>query len=204
MLAASGLCKSYGGQLVFRDVNLCIGRGSTLVVTGRNGAGKTSLLNVLGGHVAPDAGVIRVDGQVVNARLLREISRFGPGRESSWNLRLTGRDNLTFSSAIHGVRPVDARARIHAAADALGLPSMLDEPVADLSAGYRALLGLARASLSCPRLLLLDEPFAHLDAGAEASVIDWLDRLRHSGVATAIAVHHRHVRLLPGPPVLKL
>jgi len=154
-----------GGQRLFSDVNFALAAGEALVVTGRNGAGKSSLLRAIAGLLPVASGQLRLEGG---------DDEQGPGAQAHYlghadalKGALTARENLDFWSAtLRGDGPSAALAAA-AALDRLGLAHVLDFPVGYLSAGQRRRVALARLLVAYRPLWLLDEPTAALDAAAQ-------------------------------------
>jgi heme ABC exporter ATP-binding subunit CcmA len=161
-LALRGLSRYYGEHVALRDVSLQLPGGESLTVLGPNGSGKTTLLRVLASLLRPSAG----DAVVLGCELPREAWRLRGrvgyvGHEPLLYRDLTVRENLRFHARLHGVER--ARERIAALLDTVAIARRADEQVRNLSAGMRQRAAVCRAVLHEPELLLLDEPFTHLD-----------------------------------------
>jgi sulfonate transport system ATP-binding protein len=143
-----GLRRSYGDRVVIRDLDLRIQRGEFVVLLGESGCGKTTLLRALAGLDPIDGG--QIDGPSRPAVVFQEH-------------RLLPWDPLWRNVAL-GLPPRDSRARAAAALHEVGLGDRLDDWPRTLSGGQAQRVALARALVQEPRLLLLDEPFAALDA----------------------------------------
>jgi heme exporter protein B len=151
------------GRLVFERLSFSLGAGECLLVTGRNGAGKSSLLSILAGRLAADAGSIRTEG--IGERTLPEALHL-VGHRDALKSALTAEENLTCARDLLGepaLSPPDALR-------AIGLEQVADLPVAYLSAGQRRRVALARLLVADRPLWLLDEPTAALDAAAQESL----------------------------------
>ncbi len=147
-----------------RDLDLTVGRGEILGLLGTNGAGKTTLLKILATLILPTSGRVTVEGCDVDGQAdqVKALIGLGACEERSFYWRLTGRQNLEFFAAFHGLGPDAARGRIQQLREQLGLEA-LDRHFAVYSTGMRHRLGIARALLRQPRILLLDEPTRSLD-----------------------------------------
>ncbi len=173
------------------DVSFACPAGAVTCLLGPNGAGKTTLLKILAGLIAPDAGTVTLRGETfadVPARLRAAIG-FATSNERSCYARLTGRQNLDFFAALHGMRGAARRGRVAAALDELELADAADTPFRLYSAGMKQKLILARALLGAPELLILDEPAVHLDALSRVRVRR-LVRARCAAGATALLATH--------------
>ena len=171
-------------------VDLSVGAGTIHGIIGPNGSGKTTLLRILATMVLPDNGTARVgDADVVDRPLaVRRLIGFSTGEERSLYWRLSPRQNLEFAAALFGV--ADPTAAIPAALELVGLADDADRPVSGFSQGMARRLGLARALLHQPPVLLLDEPTRSLDPSATAHFHDVLRSIqRDRGVTTVLTTH---------------
>ncbi|ASJ01846.1 hypothetical protein A3L09_00510 [Thermococcus profundus] len=168
-----GLTKSYGGVPVLRGINLRVKRGEFLCIVGKNGTGKTTLLNAI-------AGLVEYSGEVmVNARTVGIL-----GQRPALYPKLTVRENLDVFGRILGVRNVDLDL-----IEALGLKEYLDKPVEELSHGNVRKAEIVCTLLGDPDLLLLDEPLVSLDYESRVQFIGLLRKFKEEG-RTVIAVTH--------------
>ena len=185
------------GFPLLSGVDLVVERGSLVVLVGANGAGKTSLLRLMGGLVALGSGgatVLGVDLARGDRRQLRR--RVGwLGHEGSFYDDLSVRENLTFAAAALE-RPVDEMESVLARVD---LSSRADVSTRMLSAGQRRRLGLAWLLLRRPELWLLDEPYASLDDDGRRFLDDLVADVVAVGVTVVISAHDplRSARLRP-------
>ena len=189
-LAVSDLHKSFGSHPVLRGVDLEIPEGAFAAVLGASGSGKTTLLRILAGFERPDQGAVAVGGVTLDDdrhHLPAERRRIGyVSQEGSLFPHLTVAGNVGF-----GLRRGRSREAVVAhLLDVVGLAGLARRYPHQLSGGQQQRVALARALAVRPRIVLLDEPFASLDAGLRASVrADVQSVVRRSG-ATAILVTH--------------
>jgi len=172
VISIANLTKTYAtGLQALRNVNLEIRRGEILALLGPNGAGKTTLLRILATLLRPSAGEVRALGCSIPAETWKLRGRIGfLGHEPLLYRDLSGRENLRFHARLHGMRGGDAEGRIDELLAAVGMERRAEGRVAELSAGMRQRLAIARCVLHRPELLLLDEPDSNLDAeGREAA-----------------------------------
>jgi ABC-2 type transport system ATP-binding protein len=173
-----------------RGATLSVAHGSIHGVIGPNGSGKSTLLRVLATLVIADGGQARVNGYDVHddERLVRSQIGFTTGEERSLYWRLTARQNLEFASTLYRLRrPADAVAH---ALELVGLEANADRPVSGFSQGMSRRLGLARAILHEPPVLVLDEPTRSLDPTARVEFQKVLMNLRRQkGVTTLMTTH---------------
>src|SRR5262249_21363726 len=148
---------------ILDDISLSLESGDILGLTGANGVGKSTLLKVIASLVTPEEGRVEVLGRKVEGDS-RSLVGLATGEERSLFFRLTGRQNLAFFARLYGINGQHRDDAIAHAIEMFNLGSFIDRPVIVYSAGMRARLGLARATLHSPSLLLLDEPTKSLDA----------------------------------------
>ncbi|HET9893337.1 MAG TPA: ABC transporter ATP-binding protein [Streptosporangiaceae bacterium] len=182
-ITATGVAAELGGRAVLEHVNLRIEAGEFVALTGPTGSGKSVLLQVLARLADPSAGAVCYDDQNaadLDPELLRRQVICLPQRQWIFSGSLAG--NIAF------VRPEATADEIAAAASQAGIGHLpLDRQLSgsgDLSAGERQRVGLARAMLIAPKILLLDNPTANLDAETEATFVDTL--LALSGTRTIV------------------
>ena len=159
------LRRDFGERTALREVDLELAPGESLLFLGPNGAGKTTLLRILATLLRPTSGELRVLGAALPGDAWKVRGRIGfLGHEPLLYRDLSGRENLRFHSRLHGIAEEVAEARIAELLAAVGMERRAEQRVAELSAGMRQRLAIARCVLHEPELLLLDEPDSHLDA----------------------------------------
>jgi heme exporter protein A len=162
--------RRFGERRAVDRVDIALDAGECLAVLGPNGAGKSTLLRMLATLLRPDSGEIAICGERLPERALQARSRIGYlGHDPLVYLDLTARQNLELYADLYGLS--DVRDRVDGGLDRVGLLARSFDPVRTFSRGMAQRLGLARALLHEPRLLLLDEPYAGLDA-AGARLLD--------------------------------
>ena len=160
-IETAGLTKRFGARTAVDDVQLRVPRGSAFGYLGPNGAGKTTLIRMLLGLTHATSGTMGLLGRPVPAERARALARVGAiVEEPRFHGHLTGRENLWVAAA---AREPEAHGRIDGALERVGLGDRADERVKRYSQGMRQRLGLARALLGDPELLILDEPTNGLD-----------------------------------------
>ena len=179
--------RHFGRRRAVRNVTITARSTDILGLLGPNGAGKSTLIGMLATLVRPSAGTIvygEIPAAAGGAELRRRIGLLA--HELHLYSDLTARENLEFFASLHGL---DAAVVVPRALEAAGLVDRADDPVGSFSRGMRQRLGLERALLHQPRLLLLDEPFTGLDDRAVALVVDRLRQLAHAGTIVVVATH---------------
>lgn len=179
-----GVNVRYGSRLpwVLQQVTLTLPNGALVEVTGRNGAGKSSLLLVLAGVLAPAAGVVLDRPRVVGWA----PERFPAGQAMSTGTYLRAQAEFRGLAA-------EAERAVQREAERLGLGPLLLAPLAQLSKGSAQKVGLAQALLVPPGLLVLDEPWSGLDAVARDAVPDVVRQVAQAGGSVAVADHQQQV-----------
>jgi heme exporter protein A len=189
MLDAAGLRCVRGERTLFSGLDLTLRGGELLRIAGANGSGKTSLLRMLCGLLAPVEGSVRWQGDDI--RRLREAfwsQLVYVGHANAIKDDLTAAENLAISCALHG-QGVTA-GQLRAALERLGVAASEREPARALSQGQRRRVALARLALSPQApLWILDEPFTALDAGAVAIVRELIAEHVARGAAVAYTTH---------------
>ena len=194
------------------DVSLTIAVGETTAVIGPSGSGKTTLLNLVAGLDRPTSGTVIVLGQDLTSLKERDLTAF---RAKSLGLVFQDPHLLPGLTALENViaarLPWTKRRVLEPEARKLlmvvGLGSRMNHPPARLSGGERQRVGIARALLGQPRLLLADEPTGNLDIGSTEELLSLFDELRNDlGLTVVVATHdpavaaiaHRVIRLSGG------
>jgi len=184
-IVVTGLSKSYLGNdsdtdkgLVFENLNLTVKSGEICTIFGPNGCGKTTLLNMLAGVADPDYGTILIDGTQPRPGLAAYV--FQNFKDSLFPWR-TVEGNLLFPLECQIVDGKERRDRLKEFVREFGFSLPLQSRVYELSIGQQQMVTLARALITQPRLLLMDEPFSALDL-----------RIRHSMQSALLAYQKKH------------
>jgi heme exporter protein A len=180
-LKASGLTCNRGGREVFRGLSFGLATGEAMVVTGRNGVGKSSLLRVIAGLVRIAAGRLILEGGEPDVPIGEQAHYLG--HQDAMKPSLTVGENLQFWSRFLG----DGRA-VKPALEAVDLAELADLPAAYLSAGQRRRLSIARLLAVSRPIWLLDEPTSSLDAPSQKRLAELMrDHLVDGGMIIAAA-----------------
>jgi ABC-2 type transport system ATP-binding protein len=187
-----GLTKTYPGDVqAVRGIDFDVFPGEVFGLLGPNGAGKSTTVGMLTGTVAPTAGTARLAGwDVVVEPLAARRASAVVFQESVVDRPLTGRRNLEIHARLWGVDPAAAGVRFGEMVDAFGLGEIIDRPVGSYSGGQRRRLELARALLSDPQVLFLDEPTVGLDPLIRHELLDLIAVLRRRDEMTVVLTTH--------------
>jgi ABC-2 type transport system ATP-binding protein len=187
VVETSGLTKRFGERVAVDHVDLEIPRGSAFGYLGPNGAGKTTLIRILLGLTKADSGTMRLLGKPVPGERAAALARVGAiVEEPSFHTHLTGRENLRIVAA---AREPEAHNRIDGALARVGLADRANERVSKYSLGMRQRLGVARALLADPDLLILDEPTNGLDPPQIREMRDVMIRYAAGGRTVIVSSH---------------
>ncbi|WP_314432444.1 ABC transporter ATP-binding protein [Microbacterium lacticum] len=189
-IEAIGVRRSFGDVHAVRDITLQARPGAVTGLVGPNGSGKTTLLLMLASLLAPDAGVLRIGGidPVADPAGVRRIVGWMPDSLGAWP-SLTARETLVMTSRLYGIAQTDAERGAARLLAELGLENLADTPARVFSRGQKQRLGLARALVHDPQVLLLDEPASGLDPQARVDLRVQLRRLAAEGRTILISSH---------------
>jgi ABC-2 type transport system ATP-binding protein len=195
MLAAEGLCKSYGGRAVVADLSLAVGAGEIVGLLGPNGAGKSTTVAMLCGLVAVDRGRIFVGSgeqrQALNVDAHDAKRRIGVvPQELSIYENLGAAANLALFGALYGLSGTALRERVDAALALVGLADRAKEKPQIFSGGMKRRLNIAAALVHDPDILILDEPTVGVDPQSRNAIFDNLETLRDGGKALLYTTHY--------------
>lgn len=195
MIVFDHVSKRYpGGQAALRDVSFSVERSEMVFITGHSGAGKSTLLRLIASIESPSSGTISVNGRDLarlssrhianhrrdvgvifqNPTLLKEQSVF---------------DNVALPLRVVGLASGDIQRRVRASLDQVGLLDRQNALPTSLSGGEQQRVGIARAIVGRPPVVLADEPTGNLDASLSGNIMDLLVGLNKSGVTILVATH---------------
>jgi NitT/TauT family transport system ATP-binding protein len=177
-LSARGIGHSYGTLSVLDGVDLAVSDGEIVALIGPSGCGKSTLLGILGGLLAPERGAVMLTGTPPSDCLNPLTFVFQDFALLPWR---TVAGNVALPLEHHPLGPAERRQRVDAALDRLGLAEFRDAYPKQLSGGMRQRVGIARALVVRPAVLLMDEPLSALDAQTRELLMEdflalWLDQ----------------------------
>jgi ABC-2 type transport system ATP-binding protein len=189
VIQVEGLTKCYGELAAVDNVNFAVEPGATCGLLGGNGAGKTTTLSMLLGLLLPTSGAVRVLGEDMlrhRHRVLERMNFSSPYVDLPH--RLTVAENLSVYARLYGIR--QRAQRIAQLAEDLDIAAFLQRAYGNLSAGQKTRVGLAKALLNEPELLLLDEPTASLDPDTADRMRGYLNAYKARSGATILLASH--------------
>jgi tungstate transport system ATP-binding protein len=181
-LRAEGLCFAAGPVPILEDVSLGISAGALTLIVGANGAGKSVLLRLLHGLLAPTSGCVAWSGEGAARRQAMVFQR-------PVLLRRSVLANVLYPLSLAGIATRERAVLAHAALEMVGLAALADRPARTLSGGEQQRLALARAAALGPEVLFLDEPCASLDPAATRAVEDIVTTLVARGTKIVMTTH---------------
>ena len=187
LLSVRGLSRAFRDRIVVRGVDLTVQPGERLALRGPNGSGKSTILRCVIGTLAPTEGSVTIDGAPSGTRRARTLVGATLSQERSFYLRLSGRENLMLYGRLRHRDAQRAAADVEALVEELELHEIVARRVDRCSTGMVQQLGLARALIGAPRLLVLDEPTRSLDDAAAERL--WGAIERRPDVGVVIATH---------------
>ncbi len=195
LLTVEDLTVERGGRIVLSSLHLGLHAGEVVLVSGRNGTGKSTLLRVLAGLLAPTRGHVAILGASEEVRGVETVHYLGyedglkPSLSVGENLLFWARMLATPASSRNPILSPDATLSLDAALEAFGIGRLRDLPAAYLSAGQKRRVALARLLLAPRPIWLLDEPLIALDAAAQAGLTAIMGGHLGTGGAILLASH---------------
>lgn len=182
--------KTYGTFKASNNINFGIGKGKLIALLGPSGSGKTTILRMIAGLETADSGDIIIDGKVVNDV---PASKRGIGfvfQNYALFRYMTVYDNIAFGLKVNKWKKSDIKKRVDELIELVGLSGMAKRYPSQLSGGQRQRVAFARALAPNPELLLLDEPFAAIDAKVRQELRSWLrDMITKVGITSIFVTH---------------
>ena len=196
MIEVSQIKKSFGGQVVLNSVSFSVKEGESVAIIGRSGTGKSVLIKHLVGLLSPDEGSVRVDGQdlvgMTERQLLGVRQKFGMLFQSAALFdSMSVHDNIAFPLRRSGVTEIaEIDRRVEEVLGLVELPGVGGKMPSELSGGMQKRVGLARAIVHRPQIILYDEPTTGLDPVVADSIDQLMMRVRDHYKVTSIVITH--------------
>ncbi|MHC4487595.1 MAG: LPS export ABC transporter ATP-binding protein [Planctomycetota bacterium] len=193
LLETRDLVKRYSGRIVVNEVSITIEQQSIVGLLGRNGAGKTTSFRMIMGMVTPNSGSVIFEGRDITKLQMYKRARLGIGylsQEPSIFQRLSVRDNLYAILETMSITRADRNRKADMLIERFGLTEVTNSQGRFLSGGERRKLEIARAMVTDPSLILLDEPFSGVDPIAVEDLQQEIRQLVASGVSVLVTDHN--------------
>ena len=196
MIEVSQIKKSFGDQVVLNSVSFSVKEGESVAIIGRSGTGKSVLIKHLVGLLSPDEGSVRVDGQdlvgMTERQLLGVRQKFGMLFQSAALFdSMSVHDNIAFPLRRSGVTEIaEIDRRVEEVLGLVELPGVGGKMPSELSGGMQKRVGLARAIVHRPQIILYDEPTTGLDPVVADSIDQLMMRVRDHYKVTSIVITH--------------
>lgn len=192
LLDVTSITKRFGGVVAVRDVSFDLDRGVILGVIGPNGSGKTTLINVLNGVYPPNEGTVRFAGTITNRLRPHQLVTSGLSRtfqNSRVFKTITTYQNMMVPLLHADVDVNEARERAMALLEFVELERYAETPASELSGGQQKLLEFARALMTEPVLILMDEPFAGVHPEIKALLLDRIRETQQRNTSFIVVSH---------------
>ncbi len=190
LLESTGIHAGYGDVPVLRGIDLTVGEGEIVALLGLNGAGKTTFLRVVSGLLKPTRGTVLFDGKRIDGQQVHRVVRFGismvPEGKQLWP-QMTVREHLQVVLQAQGISGPEARERFGLVFGLFPLLKIRETSLAStFSGGEQQMLAIARALMSKPRLLLMDEPSLGLAPIVVSEMLGTIKRIQAEGVSVLL------------------
>jgi lipopolysaccharide export system ATP-binding protein len=198
LLEVENLVKAYNGRRVVDHVSYGVGEREIVGLLGANGAGKTTSFRITVGMITPDDGRVRFRGDDITGLPMYQRARRGIGylsQEPSVFQRLTVEENLLAICETMRFSRSERRQKVEALLAQFGLEKVRKNLARSVSGGERRKLEIARALVTNPQLILLDEPFSGVDPKAVEGLREEIQQLRARGIAVLLTDHNVHETL---------
>ncbi|MBE0524830.1 MAG: ATP-binding cassette domain-containing protein [Methanosarcinales archaeon] len=191
MIEVKDLVKNYGEHTAVDGINFRVRKGEIFGFLGPNGAGKTTTLNILAGLSLPSSGVAVIAGQDVTKHPIGCKKRLGIAtQDANFDHHLNIKDNLFYQGLLYGLSRKELKKRVDAALRWAKLEKYRKKRFHQLSGGMQRRLVVARAMLSNPEIILLDEPTTGLDPQSRRQVWEYIKDLKENGKTVLLTTHY--------------
>ncbi len=192
----TGIAKAYGGSPVLTDISVDFPSGSFTSLLGPSGSGKTTLLRIIAGFITPEAGQVTIGGEDVTRTPVWARNIGMVFQSYALFPHMTVRDNVAFGLGRRGVSGAEAKRRVDEALEMVRMPGFADRLPKQLSGGQQQRVAMARAIVTEPKVLLLDEPLSALDRRLRQEMqVELLSLQREIGVTTIFVTHDQEEAL---------
>ena len=191
MIEVRGLYKAYGLNLAVRDVSFQANKGEIVGLVGRNGAGKSTTMNIIAGYISSDEGNVWINGHDILKEPLEAKRHLGYMPEfPPLYAEMTVYQYLVFVCKLMGVPKGRIESHLKSILDQIGLEHVKDRLIGNLSKGYRQRVGIAKALCGDPENIILDEPTSGQDYKGCYQIMDIAKQLNAEGHTVIFVTHH--------------
>ena len=199
MIEFRNVCKSFDDEVVLKDVSFRISRGETKIILGESGSGKSTILKLILGLIQPDSGQILIEGRDITHMAERDLVAIRRDigmvfQEGALFDSLSVRENVGYRLFEEGrMDENEIEVEVAQLLGFVGLEDAIDKMPAELSGGMKRRVGIARALVGTPKVVLYDEPTAGLDPITKRTIVELMIKLRdREGVTSVFVTHDLH------------
>jgi phospholipid/cholesterol/gamma-HCH transport system ATP-binding protein len=196
MIEFRDVTKSFDDEVVLKNVSFKIGRGETKIILGESGSGKSTILKLILGLIRPDSGQIFIEGQEITPMTERDLVKVRRNigmvfQEGALFDSLSVRENVGYRLLEEGqLDEQEIDLEVHQLLGFVGLEESIDKMPSELSGGMKRRVGIARALVGTPKIVLYDEPTAGLDPITKRTIVELMIKLRDTEGVTSVFVTH--------------
>ena len=196
MIEFRGVYKQFDDEVVLKDVSFRINPGETKIILGESGSGKSTILKLILGLIRPDSGEILIEGRDISGMTERQLVEIRGGigmvfQEGALFDSLSVRENVGYRLTEEGqMSESEIEAEVLQQLGCVGLEEAIDKMPAELSGGMKRRVGIARALVGTPKIVLYDEPTAGLDPITKRTIVELMIKLRDTEGVTSVFVTH--------------
>ncbi|MGG6270281.1 ABC transporter ATP-binding protein [Leptolyngbya sp. AN03gr2] len=186
-IKVEGLCKSFGGQVLYQDFDLSLPRGKVISIFGPNGCGKSTLINMMSGLIPIDRGQITIAGKPLRRSRIGYVFQNYRDTLFPW---ISALDNISYPLKVQGISEKERQVRVEKLLATFDIKLDLRRYPYQFSGGQQQLIAILRAVVADPEVLFLDEPFSALDFEMTLYIREKLQQVHMESDLTTVIVSH--------------